>query len=55
MPKEYKIEPRFKRKGDLQVFEVPKGYVVIRLERHSGDGTLRLICKRVSLAKAKAK
>ena len=54
MPKEHKITPRFKRIGALQVFDIPKGYVVLRLERHAGDGTMSLICKRVSLAKKKA-
>lgn len=51
MPKEYKLEPRFRVEGDLQVFEVPKGFIILRLERNKDDGTLRLIAKKVSKRK----
>ena len=54
MPKEHKITPLFKRIVGLQVFDIHKGYVVLRLELQDGDGTMSLICKRVSLAKKKA-
>ena len=54
--KEYRIMPRYNKvEGNIQMFEMPKGMVVLRLERHAGDGTLTLVCERVSLAKKRSK
>ena len=55
MPKLYEITPRFYEVGNLQIFDVPKNMVVVNLTRNKNDGTLQLICKRVSLAKKKGK
>ena len=55
MQKLYEISPRFYEVGNLQVFDVPKGMVVVSLTRNKYDGTLRLVCKRVALGKKKAK
>ena len=47
MPKEIKIEPRFKEKDGMRVFDLPKGYVYLRLEQDM-DRTLRLIAKQMT-------
>lgn len=53
MQKLYEISPRFYEVGNLQVFDVPKGMVVVNLTRNKNDDTLHLVCKKVSLAKKK--
>ena len=55
MPKLYEIEPRFYVVGNLQIFDIPKGHVVVHLTRNKADGTLRLIARKVVKRKASAK